>query len=310
MRLTPAERDRLLLFTAAELARARLRRGTLLNVPEATALVADTVVEAARDGARRSAAIDAGRSVLRADQVLPGVPALVPEVWVEAGFDDGTRLVVVEDPFRAADGATGVAAEQAGAPRAAASSARSSAACSSAASSASASASAAAAAPYVPDPGLVIVGERTAAEPAWTDVVAVAVENTAAVPVAVTSHLHFFEANPALRFDRAAAYGRRLAVEAGTSVRFDAGAVREVGLVAIGGARVVIGVAGLVDGPLDAPGARDQALERAHACGYLDSGPGSPVEGSRSGGPVEGSRSGGDPSGQGPAARTPAGAGA
>jgi len=295
VRLTPSERDRLLLFTAAELARARLRRGTLLNVPEATALVADTVVEAARDGARRSAAIDAGRSVLRADQVLPGVLALVPEVWVEAGFDDGTRLVVVEDPFHAADGATGVADDLA------------------------ASASATVAAPYVPAPGLVTVGDRTAAEPAWTDVVAVAVENTAAVPVAVTSHLHFFEANPALCFDRAAAYGRRLAVEAGTSVRFDAGAVREVGLVTIGGARVVIGVAGLVDGPLDAPGARDQALERAHACGYLDSGPGGPVEDSRPGGPVEDSRPGGrvedsrpggDPSARGRAGGTPPGAGA
>jgi len=311
VRLTPSERDRLLLFTAAELARARLRRGTLLNVPEATALVADTVVEAARDGARRSAAIDAGRSVLRADQVLPGVPFLVPEVWVEAGFDDGTRLVVVEDPFHAADGAADVAADVAGdLPRTALP------ATSSTASSTASPASAAAtvAAPYVPAPGLVTVGDRTAAEPAWTDVVAVAVENTAAVPVAVTSHLHFFEANPALRFDRSAAYGRRLAVEAGTSLRFDAGAVREVGLVAIGGARVVIGVAGLVDGPLDAPGAREQALERAHACGYLDSGPGGPVEDgpvqdSRAGGRVEDSRPGGELSTRGRAGGAAAGAG-
>jgi urease subunit gamma/beta len=230
MRLTPSERDRLLLFTAAELARARLARGTRLNVPEATALVADTVVEAARDGARRAVAVEAGRSVLTEEQVLPGVVELVPEVWVEAGFDDGTRLVVVEDPFRAV--------HERGADA----------------------------------PGEIIAGTVTPAEPVWADVVEVEVENTAAVPVHVTSHMHFFEVNPALRFDRAAAYGRRLAIEAGTSMRFDGGAVHLVRLVPFGGDRILIGFAGLVDGPLDAPGAFEQALERARACGYLDSG--------------------------------------
>lgn len=230
MRLTPAERDRLLLFTAAELARARLARGTRLNVPEATAVVADAVIEAARDGARRAAAIEAGRSVVGEAQVLPGVVDLVPEVWVEAGFDDGTRLVVVEDPFRASEGSADGG------------------------------------------PGAVSPGLVTPDEPMWTDVVEVAVENTAAVPVHVTSHMHFFEVNPALRFDRGAAYGRRLAIEAGTSVRFDAGSSHVVGLTPFGGARVLVGFAGLVDGPLDAPGAFEQALVRARACGYLDTG--------------------------------------
>ncbi len=255
MRLTPSERDRLLVFTAAELARARLGRGTLLNVPEATALVADTVIEVARDGGRRAAAIEAGRSVLRADQVLPGVVALVPEVWVEAGFDDGTRLVVVEDPFRAGD-----APETLG--------------------------------PGTDAPGAVTAGHGTSAEPTWDDAVEVTVENTAGVPVTVTSHMHFFEVNPALRFDRGAAYGRRLAIEAGTSVRFDGGAPTRVALVPFGGARVLVGFAGLVDGPLDAPGAREQALDRARACGYLDTGardrhdapapdPATPAEGDR-----------------------------
>lgn len=229
MRLTPSERDRLLLFTAAELARARLARGTRLNVPEATALVADTVIEAARDGARRAAAIEAGRSVLAEHQVRPGVVDLVPEVWVEAGFDDGTRLVVVQDPFRSAGGGSD-------------------------------------------GPGAVTAGALTAAEPDWPDRIEVTVENTAAVPVNVTSHMHFFEVNPALRLDRAAAYGRRLAIEAGTAVRFDAGSHRTVGLVPFGGARVMIGFAGLVDGPLDAPGAFEEAMTKARACGYLDTG--------------------------------------
>ena len=101
MRLTPTDRDRLLIFTAAELARARRARGLRLNVPEATALIADTVCEAARDGARLMAAAAAGATVLTFDDVLPGVPDIVREVKVEAVFDDGTRMVVVRNPFGA-----------------------------------------------------------------------------------------------------------------------------------------------------------------------------------------------------------------
>ena len=102
MLLTPSERDRLLLFTAAELARARRARGLRLNAPEATALIADTVCEAARDGARLADAIAAGRSVLGPDDVLPGVADIVDEVHVEAVFDDGSRLAVISDPIGAA----------------------------------------------------------------------------------------------------------------------------------------------------------------------------------------------------------------
>lgn len=99
MRLTPTERDRLLLFGAAELARARRARGLRLNVPEATALIADTVCEAARDGARLAEAVEAGRAVLGPGDVLPGVADVVTEVHVEAVFDDGSRLAVVTDPI-------------------------------------------------------------------------------------------------------------------------------------------------------------------------------------------------------------------
>src|SRR3990170_3006835 len=99
MRLTPTERDRLLIFTAAELARARRARGLRLNVPEATALIADTVCEAARDGRRLHEAAAAGASVLGPDDVLPGVTDVVTDVTVEAVFDDGTRMVVVRQPF-------------------------------------------------------------------------------------------------------------------------------------------------------------------------------------------------------------------
>jgi urease subunit gamma/beta len=115
-------------------------------------------------------------------------------------------------------------------------------------------------------PGAVVPGPAT---PEPEPAVRLDVRNTATVPVSVTSHFHFFEANPRLDFDRATAYGMRLCVPAGSSVRFGPGERAEVGLVPIGGDRVAIGFAGLVDGPLDAPGAREEALRRAAACGYL-----------------------------------------
>jgi urease subunit gamma/beta len=94
------------------------------------------------------------------------------------------------------------------------------------------------------------------------------VVNTGDRPVQVGSHLHFFEANRALDFDRARAYGLRLDVAAGTSVRFEPGQGREVALVAIGGQRVVSGFNGLVDGPLDDPAVRERALRRARELGF------------------------------------------
>jgi urease beta subunit len=92
--------------------------------------------------------------------------------------------------------------------------------------------------------------------------VRVTVTNTGDRPVQVGSHYHFFESNTALLFDRAAAYGCRLAVPAGSAVRFEPGERRQVELVPLGGERVVRGFLGLVDGPLDAPGARERALAR------------------------------------------------
>jgi urease subunit gamma/beta len=97
---------------------------------------------------------------------------------------------------------------------------------------------------------------------------ALTVVNEGEVPVGVTSHFHFFEVNRALRFDRARAWGLRLAIAPGEKVFFDPGAAREVFLVPFGGARVIRGHAGLVDGPLDAPGALEAALALARDRGY------------------------------------------
>ena len=99
MPLTPGESDRLLLHLQASLAQRRRDRGLLLNVPESRALIADAVCEWARDGLGMIEARDRARTLLAAQDVLPGVPEALDEIRVEARFDDGTRLVVVKDPF-------------------------------------------------------------------------------------------------------------------------------------------------------------------------------------------------------------------
>ncbi|MFC7132342.1 MULTISPECIES: urease subunit beta [Salinibaculum] len=98
----------------------------------------------------------------------------------------------------------------------------------------------------------------------------VTVENTGDRPAQVGSHFHFFETNPGLEFDRKAAYGMRLDIPAGTAIRFEPGAERDVDLVAIGGDRIVHGMGGLVDGELDDEEVRERAFERAIAHGYME----------------------------------------
>jgi urease subunit gamma/beta len=225
MRLLPREQERLLLFLAAELARSRRARGLVLNQAEATAIVADTVCEAARDGASYAEAEAAGYAALTESDVAPGVAALVGHVEVEALFADGSRLIVLHDPIRS-DGP--------------------------------------------PQPREV--------EPKWLDPqdpagpraggISLEVANEGEVLVGVTSHFHFFEVNRALNFDRAAAWGMRLAVPAGTKVFFAPGEPRTIHLTPFRGARVIRGHAGLADGPLDAAGALERALALARERGY------------------------------------------
>jgi len=99
MDLTPREQEKLLLFTAAEVSRRRLARGLALNVPEATALISEAVVEAARDGRTVAEAMEIGTQVLGPDQVQEGVRDLLSLIQVEAIFPDGTKLVSVHDPI-------------------------------------------------------------------------------------------------------------------------------------------------------------------------------------------------------------------
>ncbi|MBC2861405.1 MULTISPECIES: urease subunit gamma [Stappia] len=100
MKLTPREKDKLLIAMAAEVARKRLARGVLLNYPEAVALITDFVVEGARDGRSVADLMSAGGQVLTRDQVMPGIAEMIHDVQVEATFPDGTKLVTVHQPIR------------------------------------------------------------------------------------------------------------------------------------------------------------------------------------------------------------------
>lgn len=99
MNLTPREKDKLLIFTASLLAERRLQRGLRLNHPEAIALITAALLEGARDGKTVADLMQFGATLLTRDQVLEGVPEMIPEIQVEATFPDGTKLVTVHHPI-------------------------------------------------------------------------------------------------------------------------------------------------------------------------------------------------------------------
>jgi urease subunit gamma/beta len=187
MYLSPAEEDRLLTFLAAELARRSLGRGLRLNAPEATALAADEMHLAARAGGTFEEVREAGRRAVTPDALLPGVAGLVDEIRVEVLLEEGTRLVVLREPW--------------GTP------------------------------PEHELPGAVeCQGGWIESGPAaqWQRLL---VRNTSRRPVRVSSHYPFWQVNERLEFDRAAAYGFRLDIPSGSSVRWDPGQEKEVTLV-------------------------------------------------------------------------------
>jgi urease subunit gamma len=99
MELTPREKDKLLIFTAALLAERRRARGLKLNYPEAIALISAAVMEGARDGKTVAQLMSEGRTVLTRDDVMDGVADMIPDIQVEATFPDGTKLVTVHQPI-------------------------------------------------------------------------------------------------------------------------------------------------------------------------------------------------------------------
>ena len=224
MELTPSEQDRLLLFTAGQLAKSRLDRGLKLNKPEAVAIISNAVIEAARSGATHSQALAAGKNALSQSDLLPGVGAMLGSISIEAVFDDGRRLVVVN--FESDDSE--------------------------------------------------YPGQVTRLEPFVTtspSAISIKVRNESKISISVTSHMHFLEVNPKLKFDRGQAYGMRLNIPSGTHTDFAPNEIVEVELIPMEGDRVVIGFAGIVDGPLDSPGAKEEAMRRIVEFGYLNGDP-------------------------------------
>ena len=99
MELTPREKDKLLIFVAAQVAEQRRARGVLLNYPEAVALISAAVLEGARDGKSVAELMSFGTEILTREDVMEGIPELVSEVQVEATFPDGTKLVTIHNPI-------------------------------------------------------------------------------------------------------------------------------------------------------------------------------------------------------------------
>ena len=100
MKLTPREKEKLMISMAANVAKKRLERGVKLNYPEAIALITDFVIEGARDGKMVSELMESGAHVVKKDDCMDGIPDMIPEVQVEATFPDGTKLVTVHKPIR------------------------------------------------------------------------------------------------------------------------------------------------------------------------------------------------------------------
>ena len=196
MRLTPWEEERLLIFSAAELARRHRSAGLLLNAPEAIALMCDAMLEAARAGSSYAAVEAAGLAAVSLEQVMPGVRELIDDVRLEVLLDDGTRLIVLVDPL-----GRGAPADPEG-------------------------------------PGATVVGPESATgtgASAGRERRQVTVTNTSRRVVRVSSHFPFERVNARLAFDRGAAAGFRLDLEAGSSERWSPGEERTVTLVRVGG---------------------------------------------------------------------------
>lgn len=231
MNLTPTELDRLTIFTAAEFARRNLRLGIRLSHPEAVAYLTDEAMTMARQDVPYDEIRSRCCALLTEAQVLSGVAAMIPSVVIELPMLEGTKLLALFDPILPVDGLDGDLDDV--------------------------------------TPGEVIPAHQYVDVAGPEPTVEIEVVNTGDRDVQVRSHTHFFEVNRALAFDRQEAYGRRLAVPAGSGVRFEPGIPRRVALTPLSGTRDVHGFAGLTDGPLDATETRVRAMANAADRGYL-----------------------------------------
>ena len=211
MELTPREKDKLLLFTAALLAERRKDRGLKLNYPEAVAYISGAIMEGAREGMTVAQLMDHGRTLLTTADVMDGIGEMIHDVQVEATFPDGTKLVTVHSPIIPVEGVDMDTVK----------------------------------------PGQVITEEGEREINVGRESITVSVANTGDRPIQVGSHYHFYETNKGLVFEREASRGFRLDIPAGTAVRFEPGQTREVVLVRIAGDEKIYGFNGLVMGTVE-----------------------------------------------------------
>jgi urease subunit gamma/beta len=228
MLLTPTELERLTIFSAAELARKRRAKGLKLNHPEAVAIITDEILEGAREGRSVADLMSLGSTILSTSDVMPGVASMLRILQVEGVFPDGTKLVTVHEPVRPNAGAVSDTLE----------------------------------------PGAIVAAEGEIELSAGRPRTAIEVVNTGDRPIQIGSHYHFFEVNRALDFDRAAAFGMRLDIPAGTAVRFEPGQRKTVALVGFGGRSELSGLNALTNGVATDVPTRDAALRRARAAGF------------------------------------------
>lgn len=230
MNLSPTEMDRLILFAAAEMARRNRRLGIRLSHPEAVALITDEAMVMARQDIPYAEIRDRISRVLTSEDVMPGVGAMIPVILAELPMAEGTKLLAIFDPISSAE-----TAERGGDSMV---------------------------------PGEIIAGEGEV-ELFSAPTLALSVVNRGDRDVQVRSQTHFFEVNRQLEFDREATWGMKLAVASGAGERFEPGIPKTVALIPIGGDRIVLGQAGLVNGALDDPTVRERAFARARERGYF-----------------------------------------
>ena len=233
MHLTPRELDKLVLNQAGFLAQRRLARGLRLNYVEAVALIATQLLEFIRDGRSVAELMDLGRRFLGTQDVLGGIAEMVDEVQVEGTFPDGTKLVTVHHPIVAEHGDWELTfyGSFLPPPREGVSVGTAPTDCEEV-------------------PGAIVTEEGDITLNEGRDAISLEIANRGDRPIQVGSHYHFLETNRALSFDRAAAYGRRLDIPAGTAVRFEPGETRTVTLVPVAGGRVVRGGNAWASGPV------------------------------------------------------------
>lgn len=220
MNLTPTEMERLTIFTAAELARRYKAEGVRLSLPEATALIADELLLAARKGMDHPALTSFGATILGYEDVETGVPAMLRFLSIEVSMAEGTKLVTIFDPIPADPNAG-------------------------------------------PAPGELILADGDIELNPGRPQIELSVLNTGDRSIQVRAHAHFFEANAALEFDRAAAFGLRLNRPSGGGERFDPGIAKTVTLIPFAGKQRVHGFRGLTEGATTDPVVRSAAIGRA-----------------------------------------------